>query len=213
MRPRIQTREGRSGRRLPRFVIVAVLLTAALLWPADVAGSSTFWWRTYSAGECAGGNSADSSYHTFYYNSGLSSVMRSATDYARAYAIDPMDLNTAMVALAVDTDVVVYDQDYDRRCLLAWHPTPMGVTGLAECRTLTPNPAGACEKAEVRYDESYTSIATTTERRWIACHELGHTLGLTHNESYPDTSCMAAENNGRTTYSWHERVDHIDPSY
>ncbi|GBE23073.1 hypothetical protein BMS3Bbin01_02454 [bacterium BMS3Bbin01] len=48
-----------------------------------------------------------------------------------------------------------------------------------------------CKPRLVKYNRSYPeAFDTATERRWLACHELGHTLGLFHN---PDTqySCLA----------------------
>ncbi len=145
---------GASCRFAVRFVLVNIssaLLVTALVWSPPSADASTFYWRTSETG-CLDFNSADSAYHTFYYNSGLSSTMRSATDYARWNAVDPMDTTTAMVALAVDTDVVVYDQDYTSYCAYTWHPASE-MAGLATCSYLTANPAGACERFEVRYDE------------------------------------------------------------
>jgi hypothetical protein len=170
------------------------------------AGSAhAYSWRTGAASlGCSGvDNSADSAAHGYWYNSELSSVMAQATSWARANAIDPTDITTFDVAaLAFDTDVVVYDQNYTDWCGEAWHGAGP-VIGLTHCVSLATNPANACEKAEVRYDESYTGGASTARRRNLACHENGHTLGLDHVVT--NSSCMYYVAGSNTTFSSAER--------
>lgn len=209
---------GRPGHpafsRAARLAAAVTMLAGATLWSAPSADASTFWWRTSVYGMCYGNNSADSYYHTFYYNSGLSSDMRSATDYARLNSLNPTDMTTAMVTLAVDTDVVAYDQDYTDYCGLDWHPSTSenAAGGLAACRYLTANPAGACERWEIRYDESAMNEGGLDYRRYAACQEIGHTVGLDHY-NYTYTCMDDDEPTLRTTYSSHEIGVHINPNY
>ena len=58
-----------------------------------------------------------------------------------------------------------------------------GTTGWLGLTTWTPNTQGP---VSVKLNDSYT--LTASERRTIACHELGHALSLNHNSS--TTSCL-----------------------
>ncbi len=182
-----------------RAIVAGLLVLGAIV--AIAADAGAFSWRTGSASLGCNGvnNSADSISHGYWYNSALSSAMAQATSWARANAIDPTDINTFDVpALAPDTDVVVYDQDYTNWCGQPWNGSGGFVIGMTHCVSLASNPANACEKSEVRYDESYTNGATTTRRRNLACHENGHTLGL--DEETAGTSCMRSTATDNTTY-------------
>jgi hypothetical protein len=72
------------------------------------------------------------------------------------------------------------------------------------------DPAGACERHEVRYDESFAMPADPNTRRSLACHENGHTLGLTHEDT---SSCMhqppTSSTYGLTSYD----IDWIQSHY
>ncbi len=89
-----------------------------------------------------------------------------------------------------------------------WHGSGGSVVGHVQC--VSTNSATRCEKHEMRFDTSYTSGATTTNRRSLACHENGHTIGLAHRTD--STSCMEPALNGVTAYSSHD-VAHINANY
>jgi hypothetical protein len=177
-----------------RVCWIAVVAVSLGIVGFGASPASAHVWRTYSTGckQNTIGNSADSANHIFSYSPDLTSRMISAVDWSRANNLDPTDLATFYISPPqFDTDVVVYDQDYTTWCGYVWNGTPGtsgGIEGLTACVSLTPNPAGACEKFEVRFDESATATtaATTAYRRSLACHELGHTLGLEHGPG-----CMA----------------------
>ncbi|MGH9156713.1 MAG: hypothetical protein ACRD1K_12955 [Acidimicrobiales bacterium] len=188
---------------------LVILLTASQ--PLDSTNASTFSWRTGDTG-CSTANSADSASHGFYYDPGLTGNMAAATNWARSNVIDPTDINTFDVGtVAFDTDVVVYDQDYTTYCGYSWHsPGGSGVVGLNKCVLLATNPANACEKNEIRYDESFTNSTTSDNRNGLACHENGHALGLAHVSS---GSCMVTFYPKPLGYSAHEVFDHINAMY
>ena len=168
--------------RLTRRRSALAILALVIVWSLPAEPAAAHVWRNGLTG-CNAVNSADSISHGFWYNSNLSAAMATATNWSRTNNYDPTDINTFNVpALAIDTDVVVYDQDYTTYCGWTWHGSGGTVAGLYECKSLATNPANACEKAEVRFDESIALAGGTPEawRRSLACHELGHSLGLEH---------------------------------
>ena len=138
--------------------------------------------------DCSNVNRADNRTHTFFY-SGLTTAMRDQTDWARTQVYDPTDVNTSLDARTSTTDVVVFDANYTDYCGATWHnpTTGEGVVGQGRCVSLTG--AGSCEQFELRYDTSFTDTTTVANRRGLACHEMGHTLGLMHRSS-SSNSCM-----------------------
>jgi hypothetical protein len=91
-------------------------------------------------------------------------------------------------------------------------------SGLGDTRgdfwCLAPNSAGRCERARLRLNP--TQLTDTTNRRKTACHELGHSVGLTHgdprdpvnNDSYTD--CMKSGEVDNDASWWVYDQHHID---
>jgi predicted Zn-dependent protease len=50
------------------------------------------------------------------------------------------------------------------------------------------NGQNECESHVLRFDNSYFDSTTTTNKRGLACHETGHSVGLTHRNT--DSKCM-----------------------
>ncbi len=83
------------------------------------------------------------------------------------------------VASGEEVDVVVHQDHYvNGDCGYRWDPDPEGLNGLTTCRSITAD--GACRRHDVWYDSSYTSSVSEGAQRVLACHELGHTVSLTH---------------------------------
>lgn len=185
-----------------------------LVVAADPVGATPFYWRNSNTG-CGPVNSADSASHGYWYSGDLTHAMAAATDWARANNVDPTDITTFSVpTLAFDTDVPVYDQNYSSWCDSSWHPQADGLVGLSQCVSLATNPAGACEKNDVRHDESFTSTASLANQRGLACHENGHTLGLGHPLAGDSESCVkTGYPKPLLNYSTHEVSVHINPNY
>ncbi len=189
-------------------------MTAALactaLSPAWPAHADNYSGATGSTG-CDGGlNEADNATHTFHYVD-LAEHNENATTWARANILNPTAVNTVYDSTLDDlTDVVVRDQRYDDYCGHDWMtPGNSGVVGLASCDD--DNSANECERHTVRYNINFTAGTTTANRRGLACHELGHTLGLAHRTS--STSCMQqGYPKPALAYSTHDR-DHLNDNY
>ena len=112
--------------------------------------------------------------------------MQSASNYARTEAMEPTDLVTSVVSATTSPNVVVADANWASLCGFVWWSSSSsggGLVGLATCDSLS---GSSCAKHSVYYQEPFTSSTTTSNRRGLACHEFGHTVGLIHRT---DTSC------------------------
>lgn len=178
------------GRMQVVGLIVGLVLGAGVVSPSGV-NAANFTGATGSAGNCNSTrtNMADSANHGFYHNS-LLTATRDAVEWVRQNVYEATNMTTFVVAAeAADTDVVSQDANYSTVCGRTWHPELNGIIGLATCVSLSPTAGktNRCEKFVVRYDTSYTSGATGTQRFSLACHEIGHTTGLKHGST---DSCM-----------------------
>ena len=141
--------------------------------------------------------------------------MATETQWALTYQYDPTDLHAYRDDSDPYPDVVVSDYDYGNNGFVAWVECPPDNTG-----ELGTDPYRSCRGQRLRYNVWFYYHAidfdTSTGRRKIACHELGHTVGLRHWEDYHsgNGSCMyePAYDAGTTGLSQHDR-DHINAYY
>lgn len=159
-------------------------------------------------------NMADNKTHTFRFEF-LSTVMQNATTYAMNNSINgtahPTDLNAIMDSTPdSSTDVWTTDTYYTTLCGHDWCQTneaPPCAVGLYVCESLS---GSKCQQATVRYNNYWTDEEGQTNERGLACHEVGHSLGLLHrdgdgciHQGYPKSGLF---------YSDHDR-GHLNVEY
>lgn len=82
-----------------------------------------------------------------------------------------------------------------------------GVLGIYNC-LVTVTSANRCGAARIRLN---TDLLDTFSRRMkTSCHEVGHSVGLTHTSAYG--GCMVSGYSNNNTYSSHH-VNHINSKY
>lgn len=85
-----------------------------------------------------------------------------------------------------NADVNVFDSDYGDFNVWGWVWCPN------TSWTSGSHPNKACRPQYLRFNLFYASAFNTAfERRYMACHEFGHTLGLRHTDN--TSSCMKAD--------------------
>ena len=119
----------------------------------------------------------------------------------------PTDLVTSFSSGSA-VDVIVRDQDYTTYCGINWHGSGGSNVGLYTCEAVTGT--GRCERSSIRYDTSYVNVTTEANRRGIACHETGHSLGLKHYDAY--SGCMEPHGPYFWNLSAHDR-SHINATH
>jgi predicted Zn-dependent protease len=149
---------------------------------------------------------ADNRTHGFYYLS-LQTIMSSASSWSRANNYDPTDIDTVTESTSASTtDVVLQDADYaGAYCGDVWCCEQGSRVGwLAYTYCTSQNTAAECERHDIRFDTDFTMTTTTTNQRAVACHEIGHSVGLTHMDGW----CMQVFP-ANTSLSQHDR-DHLN---
>jgi len=159
----------------------AVAVAAVLLVVASATTASAGFSGASGATGCSGGvNMANGNPHKVYFSS-LSSITSTAVTDAITNVINvPTDVNAQSVSAGTDPDVIVSDSDWTGLCGETWWSaaTGTGTVGKYTCDVLESN--SACHKASVYLHEPWINVNTAQNRRDLAAHELGHSLGLTH---------------------------------
>lgn len=136
---------------------------------------------------------ANNRWHSWAFHGSVPDLMRTATNQAFVYNYDPTDLVVSQYADGSFTDVNVLSGPHDAVGIAYCHPDAQ--------RTGT-DPLRACHGFVVKYNPNICSPVgcvtwsdvSAMQRKFIACHEIGHTVGLRHattsNHPAPASSCM-----------------------
>ncbi|HWP63713.1 MAG TPA: matrixin family metalloprotease [Candidatus Binatia bacterium] len=123
-------------------------------------------------------------YRQLWYPDDLTDDLVAATRYAAASVYDPVaDIAVVEQANARNVDLIVQDAEFNVAGAWAWtFCAPGAVYGGSD-------PARWCRPQLLRYDlsDGY-AFNTLSERRYVACHEFGHSFGLRHSSNR--SSCL-----------------------
>ena len=153
--------------------------------------------------------------HSVYFDNTLTDVLAGALRRSLADDYDPTDLVAfERTELSADTDVIAYSQDYGDNGAAAW----------VYCPSDAPQGTNAdrdrwCRMQEMHFNLNprYTAfLGDDGSRDHVACHELGHTVGLLHWGNPPSSdgptgaTCMNADTPNGPTGLHPNDVDHIN---
>ena len=148
-------------------------------------------------------------YTHLVYFSGLGVGFTNATANTMSGDYDPTDLNMWQTTYWQIADVWVYDADYGQN----------GVAGWVDCPASAPQGINAqghrwCKNQTLKYNLN-ASYAPYTEdagsRAYLACHEMGHTVGLWHWDD--ESTCMIPNAPNGPTDLHDQDKQHINSYY
>ena len=194
-----------------------VAFCIALPAPSPVAADHWFgptggWFSCETLQGPGGGNATDNWDWTWHYFD-VEPELAAALNTARQNIYEPTDLLVSEVSFTGTTDMVAIDGDLTTQCGEIWDLPGQELWALTVCAGV--NSAGECEQHHIWFDAPDVFNMTPSQRVGLACHELGHGVGLDHREFGNDarfTGCMPVGGPYLDHLSDHDRAT-IDFSY
>lgn len=203
-------RRGTVGLRSRRFRCVAVAGVVVAIVAAATA--CNFGGPVGSAGLGCNGQliTQEDRSMDIHYNS-LTTQTGNAVTYSRG-RIDATNVNTASSGAHSSVDADVRDAAWTTLCGIDWWNEGGETLGVAVCQKLAGN---ECDSSDVSIDSEYmTSSGTSTaSERWVALHELLHTLGLAHHSDPDFSNDVMWPTQNQQNYIGPHNVEHINGYY
>lgn len=178
-----------STRRAARAFVLGVVLSVPLVLAAGTSANATNWGSIACSGtprNCV--SLANNQTHAIRFDNLGNNVtgIDDAVIWSLNNNYDPTDMTAYRDESDTLPDVWVSDNNYGAlNGVVAWAECPTANTGVGGS-----HPTMWCRGQFVRFNSYYNLgyYNTGIERQQLACHELGHTVGLRHRTS--TASCM-----------------------
>lgn len=201
LRARSEAPVRRRRGRIATMLLGAVVLSASLP-PPSFAGN--FGSECLVANGVATCVSLGNTLTHHYYFGNIEVNQRAAINWVSLNVYTTTDLNTSE-QLQSDVDVRVWDSTYGANGIWGWVDCP------STCPRTGAHPNRTGFRQELRFNLTYpNAFDTLFERRYMACHEFGHTVGLRHSGN--TGSCMYADVPTSNVLDAHDR-NHINATY
>lgn len=128
-------------------------------------------------------------------------TMDAAVNWSMANVFDPTDLLMWDTTGAWDTRL--HEGDWGNNGVVGWHVCPPGATQGGA------HPDRWCADGAIYFNDGGYPwyFDTRNERRSIACHEIGHAVGLRHtNDGHAPASCMVTDSSDNLMPNFANRV-------
>lgn len=190
--------------------LVCALVTLLLLVASAVPSNASNFTGASGLYGCSAGNMGDNATHSFWYEA-LTPATVTALNWTRTNSYNPTDVNTVNEDLKDPlTDVIANDADYEGvTCGQTWISSisDVGLLGYALCTALSGT---KCQQFQLYFDNDFMGPATASQEATLACHEVGHSLGLMHTNT--GANCMQSPGVGSPGLTTHD-ISHLNANY
>jgi hypothetical protein len=185
---------GSRRRRVLSVLMTTAVVAVTCLFGAAAPASAGFSGASGGTGCNAVNMARDATVGVYYVNT---SLYTSALNWTLSTNLNATDVTPTVLSSSSGADVLVYEGAYTDYCGYDWYQGVNGTIGLTTCGSLLSN--DRCNLHTIRLSTTYANDATTWQERDLACHETGHSVGLTHTSS--TSSCMYSGSDTASSYN------------